>query len=432
MAATVRQIQGHYGRMSEEEEARLQAEHIENLKHWAQSMLDTIDELRKEGKGLEWDPEKKALVICDTPGLNTRFQEVEAPEQPAKRTRGPRRPATPIVAKDAETVNLRSDILNQELIRALRSSEGYQHYPDQGIAEASKKMGKKQEGRLIITIRPLENEGLDTVLAALNTLGDSCVDTYMALMAIALDRNGTENIRLSFFVSPDDILGVCGKKKTNGSFTPVQRADVTAHLKALSQARIIATIPMPASKRRKPTVLRAEGAIIDILSAKIGEYSTITGEPIWENISVALGQWITMIPELNQTTATMLRQVLAYSAKNERYQKRIGAYLTFMFRNNAKRGCMFICSMQKLLEGSGIKPERQVGRFKDAIEHALADLQRDGVIGKYAPIVDASPEVEQHANGWWDIYSRTQWRFEAPDGIKRQYRSLLKEGNFPE
>ena len=387
--------------------------------------------LAKDGKGLEWDESRQTWFVVDMPGIHILGVDYAQP----KRTRGPRKPATPIVAKGNETIDIRSDIINQQLMHALREDTMYENYPDQRIAEYSQPIGKKQDGRLIITIKPLENEGLDTVLAALNTLGEGCVDTYVALMAIALERNGTENIRMSFLIDADDILSVCGKKKTNGSYTPQQRAAVTAHLKTLSQSHIIATLPRPDGKRGKTTVLRAEGAVIDLLSGKIGEYSTITGEALWEKRSVALGEWITMIPDLNQVTATMLRKVLAYSAKNEAYQKAIGRYLTFMFRVNAKKGCTVTRSTKALLDGAGITAPREVGKFRDALEAAIADLQRDGVIGKYERIVDASPngqereaEVHEHARGWWDAYAHMQWRFTAPTDIKEQYRGLLKEG----
>ncbi len=423
MPVTVSQINAFYENMSAEDLARIERD----LQHNLTRIQGLLDSLAKEGRGIEWNGER--WIIVDAPGLNSRIE-----QPPPKRARGPRHPATPIVARGQETIGIRSDIVNQSLITALRRGDMYKQYPDQSVAEYSHSMGRRQDGRLIITIRPLENEGLDTVLAALNTLGDGCVDTYLALMAIALDRNGTQNLRQSFFISPDDILSVCGKKKTNGSYTPHQRADVTAHLKTLSQSHIIAT--MPVKRGKSTTMLKAEGAIIDLLSGKIGEYSTITGEALWEKRSVALGEWITMVPELNQTTATMLRQVLAYSAKNERYQKRIGLYLTLMFRVNARNGCSFTCSMDALLKGAGITPPREVGKFRDSLERAIADLQRENVIGSYERIVDTSPngqgkeaEVREHAHGWWDTYAQMQWHFAAPDYLKAQYQGLLKEPN---
>ena len=90
-----------------------------------------------------------------------------------------------------------------------------------------------------------------------------------------------------------------------------------------------------------------------------------------------------------------------------------------------------------LLEGAGIKLDIwRAGEFRNAIERALADLQRDGVIGNYARIIDASDgaqerenAIRERARGWWDIYDQQQWHFTAPDYIREQYKNLLRERN---
>jgi hypothetical protein len=377
------------------------------------------------------------------------FVDLAAPpisiEEPPKKRRGRRPQTTPtsIVAKGKEDLTIRSDILNREIINALRDKTTYTPYPDQRVAEHKHHFYQKDKGQIIITIQPLADESWETVLDGLNTLGDGCIDTYIAAMAIAIDRNGTEprHVRIPFSISPDDILAVCGKQKSNGSYTAFQRAEVIKHLKTLSQARVVATIPGPGRKRGRkmePTVIRAEGGLIDLLSFKIGEYRTITGEEIWEKRSIAIGEWATMIPELNPQTATMFRQVLAYSAKNERYQKRLGVYLTFMFRINARHGGTFPndITMEALLEGAGIVPPRQQGEFREALENALECLKHDHVIGDYWKVIEATPEaqkidrdVQERARGWFASYLKQKWNFSPPDVIKKQYRNLLKEGN---
>jgi hypothetical protein len=366
-------------------------------------------------------------------------------EEPPKKRRGRRPHTTPtsIVAKGKEELTIRSDILNREIINALRDKTTYTPYPEQRVAEHRHQFYQKDKGQIIITIQPLADESWETVLDGLNTLGDGCIDTYIAAMAIAIDRNGTEppRIRTPFSLSPDDILAVCGKQKSNGSYTAFQRADVIKHLKTLSQTRVIATIPGPGRKRGRklePTVIRAEGALIDLLSFKIGEYRTITGEEIWEKRSIAIGEWATMIPELNAQTAMMFRQVLAYSAKNERYQKRLGVYLTFMFRINARHGGTFPndITMEALLEGAGIVPPREQGHFREAIENALERLKRDNVIGNYWRVIETTleaqkidREVQEHARGWFASYLKQKWNFFPPEAIKKQYRNLLKESS---
>lgn len=365
----------------------------------------------------------------------TQLQLLDAPEAPKKkRGRRPHQPATDIVAKNKDTISAISATTNREIINSLRDKDLYQFYKEQGVAE-SKRRFNKDKGQIIITIRPLDDENFETIIYAVNTLGDGCIDTFIALQAIAIERNGVEHIRTPVELSPDDILEVCGKKKSNGSYTPNQRAEVIAHLKTLSQAHVVILMPgRPARGKREGTVLKVEGALIDLLSWKIGEYKTITGEEVWERRSISVGKWVTMIPEISSKTAIMLRKLLAYSAKNERYQKRLGLYLTFMFRINARKGGAFEVSMDKLLEGAGIVPDKKnPGRFRDAIEHALACLQRDDAIGPYARVIDASEEgqerekaVTEQAYGWWDIYSRQQWKFEAPARTKEQYKQLKK------
>ena len=149
-----------------------------------------------------------------------------------------------------------------------------------------------------------------------------------------------------------------------------------------------------------------------------------------------------MIPELDSQTAVMLRQVLAYSSKNQRYQKRLGLHLSIMFRVNVRHGGQFPrgISLRALLEMSGIVPLRKhPGDFKDAIEHALQSLQRDHVIGRYWQIVDASPTGEQRERaiqeqqyGWLDHWLDQQWNFTPPERIQQRYTKLLPEGKREE
>jgi hypothetical protein len=362
-------------------------------------------------------------------------------EASKKRGRRPRHESVALVARGKDVIAVRSDIINREIINALRDKKSYVLCPEQNIAEHKHRFYQKNKGQIVLSIRPVEDEGWETVLSALNTLGDGCIDTYLAVMAIAIDCHGTQHIRLPLQVSPDDILEVCGKKKSHGSFTVLQRAEIIKHLKTLAQVHVVATMPGYPGRRRgrigeDSPLLKAEGTIIDLPGYKIGEYSTITGEEMWEKRSIAVGEWATMIPELSTKTATMSRQVLAYSAKNERYQKRLGIYLTFMFRINARYGGKFPndISMGALLEGAGIVALRQQGEFRDAIENALERLKHDNVIGDYWRVVDGSAKAQQierdireHGRGWFDSYLEQKWNFAPPANIKEQYRKLRKE-----
>lgn len=372
-----------------------------------------------------------------------------AVEQPSKQKKPkvarPRKEPTPIVAKGKESISHNSNQFNWEIINALRDKSTYKHYPKYNIAE-HKHTFMHEKGQLLITISAQEGEGWETVLNALNTLGDGCIDTYIAVMAIAIEQNGTDGdrLRIPITINPDDILAICGKEKSHGSYTPFQRAEIIKHLKTLSQSKIIVTMPgRPATKKKRGgtkndgTILRAEGQLIDLLSFKIGEYHTITGEEVWERRAISVGPWATMIPGLNITTAMMFRSLLAYSAKNQRYQKRIGLYLTQMFRINAKRGGQFKdgITMKQLLEGSGIVVPREQGAFRDAIEKAIQQLKDEGIIGNFWQVVDSDTAheettseiaIRQHARGWFAYYLQQIWNFSPSESVKQQYKDLLK------
>jgi hypothetical protein len=356
-------------------------------------------------------------------------------EQKMSRRRSPKAALAP---GEQDELHLSSNLINHEIIKSLRPTAGYVSDEIRGLLE-HKHSFAKQRGQITIQIHPLMDEGFDTLLAALNTLGDGCIDTYVAVMAIAIERYGVAHLRTAFEISPDDILAMRGKKRSNGSYAPFQRADVIKELKTLSQARVIATMPRSGRGRRAGTEIRAEGALIELLDFKIGEYSLVTGEEIWERRSIILGKWVSMIPELDSQTAVMLRQVLAYSAKNERFQKRLGLHLSIMFRVNARHSGQFPkgISLRALLEMSGIViPKKHPADFRDAIEQALACLQRDQVIGRYWQIVDASPTGEERQRaireqqyGWLDHWLDQQWNFAPPEQTKQRYRALLPEGN---
>jgi len=131
-----------------------------------------------------------------------------------------------------------------------------------------------------------------------------------------------------------------------------------------------------------------------------------------------------MLPELQSQIALMARQLLHYHAKQQKYEKRLGRYLTVLYRINAHRHESKVkVSMGVLLEHAGITLDRDhPGRTREMIESALAHLHTDGVIGPFAPLVERSSRgrevqerIEQHAYHWWDDYRQQLWLFEPPE-----------------
>lgn len=368
---------------------------------------------------------------------------------PKPRTR--QKALTPAIPARKDTISMVSHSVNRAIIDGLRSAENYKQYPDEVIAEYKASFGK-EKSQLLISIQPEEGEGWDQVLYALNTLGDGCIDTYIALLAIMIEQNGVERIDTPVMVKTDDILEARRMKKSNGGYTTEQRAEVIKHLKTLSQAYITATIPNPEynpqpRRGRKAkgdtsnhTVLKAEGVLVDLLKTKLGTYQTITGEELWERRGISIGPWLRLIPGVSNNIAVMLRQVLAYSAKNQVYQKRLGIYLTMMFRINARRGDSprgtfpEDITMRGLLDGAGITMDKKhPQRSKDAILKALDDLKKSNVIGDYWQIVDASEtgkgiaeSIQQQAYGWGELWLDQKLNFSPPNWLKEQYKNILE------
>ena len=107
---------------------------------------------------------------------------------------------------------------------------------------------------------------------------------------------------------------------------------------------------------------------------------------------------------------------------------------------------LIIVSMGVLVEQAGIMVDRDnPGRSRDTIESAFNHLHSDGVIGRFAPLVEGSSRgrevqerIEQHAYHWWDDYRQQLWLFEPPAYLKALYQSTHREeesptegGNFP-
>lgn len=459
-------------------EAMLEAsrKHIENLHAMLQKdNLAQWEEVQRMANNLAHDYYQHHLALTctlETPEPSEPEQEVVQPylltdetvqlaqevKTKVKRTSKGSRPMqtpTPIVARKQEAIPTLSDTLSRNLLPMLLEKDRYTLYENERTARYKQNLGKDR-GNIIVDINPSNGEGWDNVQSALNMLGDEVVDAYCAVLAIGLEKNGVEHIREPFLLSPDDILEICGKVKSNRAYKPTQRAVTIGHIKTLSMITVKATLPLAGNehlvraKRGRPskgetpkkegTFIQIKGALIDLLSFKIGEYSTITGDALWERQSVSIGEWVTMIPDLNKRTAIMLRQVLKYSAKNEVYQKRIGRYLTLMFRTNASHGGTFPqgIRMGTLLEQSNITPDyHRPQEFRNAVIRALNRLKQDSVIGNYCQFVDSTQggqevntEVQEQAHGWLDLWLQQKYHFSPPEMLIEQYKPVQQKANI--
>jgi hypothetical protein len=442
-----------------------------------------------------WDYHQRALGMRE---LETSAPSDEATFLPStKRVRKSLPPATNVLVGEPSEVTIPFDPVTQALMASLLDRDRYQQHEDFRYAEYTPVHAKNRDVR--ITIRPGSGEEWDSVLKSLNTLGDPIVDTFCALLAIAIDVN-KENISDAFFLDVDDILQVCQRKKSNRTFTPLQRLQVVEHLQTLEHVHITASRPgeepptnpgvgkMSIKKRRKGaegggTVVHFDSVVVDLLGTVIGEYRTLTGEPLWERREVRIGPWAQLAPSLSQQTALMLRKVLAYHGQRQRHEKRIGRWLTLQFQVPSGRNAGYVeCSTQTLVEQSGIKVNFNAPNETRAdIEEAVEKLLKDNIIGAYQRVIiiqkpvrrvdlfedvldhDDPPmkagvqvgsedywkavrlhikigseeareirsRIDQRARLWWALYAEhVWWRFEPPLPQNMQERKQIVSGRL--
>src|SRR5207245_1124534 len=191
----------------------------------------------------------------------------------------------------------------------------------------------KGRGYVSLTFSPHSKESWEQVLVSLRRLGDELADTFLVLLAVALDLNGTERITLPFAITPDDILAICQKKKSKGSYPAHQRLTIVEQVRTLARISVHANLVL-----RDGKVRRVEGPLIEVLMNERPEESEIcTGHTGWQQWELKIGDWATTTPELQSQTALMARQMLHYHAKKQKHEKRLGRYLTVLYRINAHR-----------------------------------------------------------------------------------------------
>jgi hypothetical protein len=345
---------------------------------------------------------------------------------------------TPIalVTKNPLQIKIRSDQLTYRILLGLLDGKHYTKQSTRRLAEYRQALPKGR-GYVSLALAPCSEESWEQVLASLRRLGDELADTFLVLLAVALDLNGTERITLPFAITPDDILALCQKKKSKGSYPAHQRHTIVEQVRTLARTSVHANLVL-----RDGRIRRIESPLIEVLMNERPEESEIcAGHAGWQQWELKIGDWATTIPELQSQIALMARQVLHYHAKKQRHEKRLGRYLTVLYRINAHRNEGRVrVSMGVLLEQAGILLDRDnPGRTRDEIESALKQLHIDGVIGSFIPLVERSSQgreaqerIQQHAYHWWDDYQRQLWLFEPPEQLKALYQSISREAEGPD
>jgi len=361
------------------------------------------------------------------------------PASQRRRVRGKHVPLTPLVAQGRTTAIIRSDPFARQITHALLSPEDFHLLPDPQIIEYRHIFSRKEKGELSIILKPGPGEDLQGLLSLLlNGLGNSCIDAYLAAQSMAIQKYGTDPARICnpFLFHPNDILAICGRKKSHGCYTRLQQAEIILALKLISRMQAITMMTARPVKGKQAAIHKAAGPIIDLsISARDNFFGEgASDEEPGTRHHMMMGPWMRMACELGQQTALLPLKLLAYTSHKQVYQKRLGLYLIDMFRINARRGGTFRVSMQVLLERAVIAlPKHHPERFFEAIMQALKDLKKDGVIGDFQLLVDPSPAgqqkaeyIQQRGRGWMDLYLTQRWNFSPPEAVLQQYRNLQK------
>jgi hypothetical protein len=366
------------------------------------------------------------------------LQSVEMGAEAASLTRGRHKHFTPtaLVTKNPSEIKVRSDQLTLRILLGLLDGKKYTRCLEQRLATYTQNLPKGR-GYVSLEFAPRDEESWDHVLASLHVLGDELVDTFLVLLAVALDINGAEHMTIPFAITPDDILAIRQKKKSKGSYSARQRQNVIEHLYTLARASVSGTLILPQAKRR-----HIESPLLEILAnGQLGEKDIFVGYMCRPAYLLKIGDWATMVSEHRNQIAVLARRVLHYHAREQRHEKRLGRYLTMLYRINAYKDEDWVkVSMGVLLEQAGIIPDlNHPGRTQEAIESALKQLHTDGVIGPFVLLVEDSSRgkeiqerIQQHAYHWWDDYRQQLWRFELPDHLRAAYQGGLRKTGVPD
>ena len=362
--------------------------------------------------------------------------EAEVTLLPLRRGRGEHFSPVALAKRNPSELKVRSDQLTCRILMGLLDDKKFIITPESQFAEYAQTLSIGG-GYVNIVLSLRREKSRDCVRDSLDVLGDELADTFLALLAVALDTNGTEHISLPFTITPDDILSIRQKKKSKGSYSVYQRQIVIEQVQTLAHASVSATIPLHKAQRRQ-----IESPLLELLSTdQPYSWNEHVGSGLCQSWYLKIGDWAAMVPELQYQTAVIARRVLGYHSRKQKHEKRLGRYITLLYRINAyKHAGKVKVSMGVLLEQAGITPDLDhPGRTQESIESALEQLRIDGVIGPFTPLLEDSSQgmasrerIKQHAYHWWDDYQRQLWLFDPPVYLYATYHGKPREPDIPD
>src|SRR5690242_20598291 len=104
-------------------------------------------------------------------------------------------------------------------------------------------------------------------------------------------------------------------------------------IQALTRASVEATLTLHHGKERY-----VKSSLLEMLmSSQVHDSIVGHKHDHSQHLHLKVGDWAAAIPELQLQTVMLSRQVLQYHAKEQKHEKRLGRYLTFLYRINAHK-----------------------------------------------------------------------------------------------
>ena len=175
--------------------------------------------------------------------------EAEVTLLPLRRGRGEHFSPVALAKRNPSELKVRSDQLTCRILMGLLDDKKFIITPESQLAEYAQTLSRGG-GYVNIVLSLRREKSRDCVRDSLDVLGDELADTFLALLAVALDTNGTEHISLPFTITPDDILSIRQKKKSKGSYSAYQRQIVIEQVQTLAHASVSAIILVHKAQRR--------------------------------------------------------------------------------------------------------------------------------------------------------------------------------------
>lgn len=125
-------------------------------------------------------------------------------------------------------------------------------------------------------------------------------------------------------------------------------------------------------------------------------------------------------------TAMLCRKIVEYDYYRNKFEKRLGFYLTFQWAIRRTHGALDKSfRVSTILERISMKlNERNPQRTKERLEKAFDKLLEDGVITSWS--YSEGPNIKPGENGWAATWLNSKVNFGVPAVIKEQYAAIAE------